>query len=252
MSDETPQRKTCTKCGVEKTLDEFSRQASGKLGRKRHCKSCSAEYDRERYTKNRDRILEQKREYREANSERLAERNREYRDANSGRIAEKNRKYRDANRDRINEKMRDYYQQNRNRIAERDRKYREVNRHRIAEQRRANRTYHTSLQARRRARKKSLPFETVLPRDVAIRDGAWCWMCGDELSDYDPAHLDHLIPVAADPEELERWNVVNPGTVHANMCLACPGCNYRKSNRIMLCAVARYLVNFNAESEIAA
>ena len=42
--------KRCTKCGVTKALDEFSKHKSRKDGRNSHCKKCNAKYqaDRER------------------------------------------------------------------------------------------------------------------------------------------------------------------------------------------------------------
>lgn len=40
------EKKICSKCGVEKTLDEFSRGV-GKSGRKAACKKCDAEYFQE-------------------------------------------------------------------------------------------------------------------------------------------------------------------------------------------------------------
>ena len=39
--------KTCSKCGKEKPLEEFSRQAQGKYGRRADCKSCVATWQRE-------------------------------------------------------------------------------------------------------------------------------------------------------------------------------------------------------------
>lgn len=112
-----------------------------------------------------------------------------------------------------------------------------------------NRSRLTAYERHHQALKRSLPSETVILHDIAVRDGAWCWVCGDELSEYNPAHLDHLVPILADAEQLTVWGVENPGTVAANMSLACPSCNIRKSNRVMLCALARYLRNHNAEME---
>jgi 5-methylcytosine-specific restriction endonuclease McrA len=114
------------------------------------------------------------------------------------------------------------------------------------------RAYASAKSRKRAALKALLPSETVLLREIALRDGATCWMCGDELSEWNPAHLDHLVPLSADTGLLEAWGVENPGTVRANMALACPTCNIRKSNRLMPCALARYLRNLSAESEIAA
>ena len=46
---EPPTEKSCTKCGVVKPLDEFSRRASAKYGRTPWCKTCIAEQSAARY-----------------------------------------------------------------------------------------------------------------------------------------------------------------------------------------------------------
>jgi len=79
-----PKSKICNKCGVEKPLDEFNRNKSKKFGRASHCKVCVAEY----YGKNRERLREQERQYREENRERVRERNRQYYEANHEKISE--------------------------------------------------------------------------------------------------------------------------------------------------------------------
>lgn len=132
--------------------------------------------------------------------------------------------------------MREYMPRHRDRKRAYDREYVQKNWDRDYPYRLAN-------FRKRYARKLSLPSELVTIRDVALRDSSWCWLCGDELSDLDPSHMDHLIPLAADPELLARWGIENPGTVLANMALACPPCNIRKSNKILPCAIARYLRN---------
>jgi hypothetical protein len=90
----TPKSKICTKCDIEKPLEEFSRQKGGKFGRRAHCKVCMAEYreanreQRRQYKKaNRERLLEQKRRYYEANRERLLEQKRRYYEANPEKFA---------------------------------------------------------------------------------------------------------------------------------------------------------------------
>lgn len=179
--------KTCTKCGVEKSLDYFHRQKSGRFGRASTCKEC--------------RVLE----------------SRKYYESNRRAIRDKQSAYRDDNSDKIRDGLKKYYA--------------------------GNRQWFIARNTAVRSLRKSLPSERVTVKQVALRDGAHCWLCGDELSDFDPSHMDHLIPLAADPELLSIWGVDNPGTVLANMALACPSCNIRKSNKILPCAIARYLRN---------
>lgn len=46
--------KTCTKCGVEKPLTEFSKTPKGEFGVKSRCKACVNEYSRQRQKRKRD------------------------------------------------------------------------------------------------------------------------------------------------------------------------------------------------------
>lgn len=140
------------------------------------------------------------------------------------------------NRERRITQVREYYRANQPRISEYWKQYRKDNAD-VVKYRKLKYVH------ARRARKLLLPYETVAVKQVAVRDGAWCWLCGDELSDFDPSHMDHLIPLSADTDLLTAWGVENPGTVLANMALACPSCNMSKSNKVLPCAIARYLRN---------
>jgi len=40
-------KKICTKCNIEKSLDDFSKNSTGKFGRSSWCKKCSAAHKRE-------------------------------------------------------------------------------------------------------------------------------------------------------------------------------------------------------------
>ena len=138
-----PKSKRCTKCKVEKLLEEFNKQKPGKFGRGAQCKVCMAEYreanreQRRQYlAANRERLSEQKRQYNEANREKISEQRRRYREGNREKIAEQKRRYYEANREKISEKERRYYEENRERIAERCSQYNGKNSERIAAQKR--------------------------------------------------------------------------------------------------------------------
>jgi hypothetical protein len=99
---------------------------------------------------------------------------------------------------------------------------------------------------KRRARELGLPAGPWSRAQIIERDGPACWLCGIVP---DSPHVEHLIPIMADPEKLAAWGVENPGTVLANLGIACGSCNSTKGNRIMPCAIARYLRNLAAEGE---
>jgi len=104
-----PNSKICTKCKVEKLLEEFNKQKPGKFARASRCKVCMAEY--------REANREQRRQYHEANRERIAERQRQYTEANRERIAEQKRRYYEENRERITEQKRQYNEANPEKLA---------------------------------------------------------------------------------------------------------------------------------------
>jgi len=109
----TPKSRICTKCGVEKPLDEFHKRKIGKFGRESRCKVCKAEH----YQKNRERVLVRQRRYREANPGKLQEQDRRYYVKNRGRISEKKRQYREANPGKLRERARRYYEENLEKFA---------------------------------------------------------------------------------------------------------------------------------------
>lgn len=53
--------KACSGCGQTKALDQFHRRAASQDGRTGQCKPCRVEYNRQRYTADRRRILDRQR-----------------------------------------------------------------------------------------------------------------------------------------------------------------------------------------------
>jgi hypothetical protein len=48
--------KTCTKCNIEKSLDDFNNHPDGPMGKDTQCKKCKAEYAREYRKKNPEKV----------------------------------------------------------------------------------------------------------------------------------------------------------------------------------------------------
>lgn len=55
--------RVCTKCGIEKPLSEFHRDAYKRGGRRSQCKECRRELVRQFYRRNKDHLCEGKRQY---------------------------------------------------------------------------------------------------------------------------------------------------------------------------------------------
>lgn len=89
--------KICSKCKIEKSLDEFGNAKREKDGKKYQCKECSKIYDKynpEREKawrlKNRDKLIESKKTYRKNNKDKIKE-------------------YIHNNKDKINNRIKDKY-----------------------------------------------------------------------------------------------------------------------------------------------
>jgi 5-methylcytosine-specific restriction endonuclease McrA len=99
--------KACTRCGVSRPLEEFPVRKSSKDGRGYWCTPCKREADKAHYQRN----AESRRQYfRDRHSERrddsdYVEKKRGWRNSwaerNRQKIAEKNKRYREANREKI-------------------------------------------------------------------------------------------------------------------------------------------------------
>jgi hypothetical protein len=114
------------------------------------------EFKRKRYEANREKVCESQRKYYEANREKQRESQRKYYEANRDKMLERRKKYHEANRDKILERHKKYYEANRDKMLEWKKEYHEANREKLMIQ-----------GARKRARKKGLPFDLVL-EDIII------------------------------------------------------------------------------------
>ncbi|PAU90099.1 hypothetical protein CK505_12530 [Kocuria sp. WN036] len=74
--------KTCTKCGVDKQLDEYTRDKRASDGRRSECKACVATRNAAYRDANREKVARWRASYRDANRETLRVRNAAYFAAN--------------------------------------------------------------------------------------------------------------------------------------------------------------------------
>ena len=139
--------KTCTKCKVEKDIEEFGNCRSNKDGKNYKCKLCMDEYNadnkertnknrRQYYKDNKDKIKKYADKYKAGNKERINESRKQYRIDNKDKI----KKYADDNKDKIKmyrennkDKSKQYYEDNKEQHRERGKLYRKNNKERILE-----------------------------------------------------------------------------------------------------------------------
>lgn len=237
--------KTCTKCGEEKSLDDFHRRKASKDGREASCKTCRQGY----YQENKDAFRERTYKWRAENPEGDREiRKRAY--WNGGK--EKQREWNEANRDKRREYARHWYHANpdkakaiwlrfkennpdywrdyftgpglKYRIADRER-YRsdpefrqsELQRGRDYKQRHPEKGRESTR--RYRARKFEAFVEHMAEDEIIQRDLGLCGICGDQVMT--ELEIDHIVP-------LSRKGLHSPD----NLRLTHKSCNRQKHDKL--------------------
>lgn len=145
--------KTCTKCKLEKSLDQFSKQSTLSDGLKKQCKDCDKMYANNYQNINKIKLSNNAKEYYIKNQEKISNRTNEYYHTNKPVVSIKKKEYRLKNLIEIRRKGKLYRESNPDRMKE----YRELNSEKIKD---TVRKYHiknmdlvNSITARRRAAK---------------------------------------------------------------------------------------------------
>ena len=210
--------KTCTKCGVEKTPGEFTKDKSREDGLYPQCKACRKAF-REA---NREKILKQKREHWHANRDEIGVKRRAKYQDNPKHTLALNKAWREANREKIRESRRAYRDTNREKIRASKKRYRDANKEKILEKSRA---YYAANPhkflihgQRRRARERNADGSATA-KDIQSRldaHGHKCIFCGST----EDLHLDHVKPLSKGGS---NWP--------SNLAPACGPCNLSKAAR---------------------
>jgi 5-methylcytosine-specific restriction endonuclease McrA len=197
--------KACSKCGTEKSLESFSPNRLGRLGRHSVCRACQGVANARWREANRERKLETDAAYRAANHDRIKagikewrERNRERQSAtaaawyaaNRERKLAKNAEWRAANLQRFNEAGAAWRAANPDRLAAYTKKYRDL---------------------RASAPGSEYTTDALIAARVQTYGGL-CFYCGDQATE-----VDHRIPLSRGGS---HWP--------ANIVPACRSCNARK------------------------
>jgi hypothetical protein len=244
MSNDTIPTKICTKCGQEfpATLEYFYASKRGYLGLRADCKACKDIAVRENRAKNKERIIQRRKERYQNNKEKEREYNRQYRATHAKEIAEYSREYYkrnrpegrksdyQTNREVILQQQKKYRQENQEKEYKRKRLYQQNNREKVLNYQRQwkenNRDKIRIYSQRRDARKRNLPDTYTVEEWLACLEyfNHCCAVCGAQLRDLfgeiEP-HADHWIALN-DPD--------CPGTVAENMVCLCNGCNVSKQD----------------------
>jgi len=135
---------------------------------------------------------------------------------------EVSRVWKDAHRERVNELGRGYYARHREDLRRGQQRWRDTNRERFRAMQASWAARHPEKvndgARRRRARMAGAVTEIFARQEVWLRDRGRCHICGVRC-DNKHWHLDHLVPLSKG----------GPHT-RANVAVACPDCNRRRSN----------------------
>lgn len=240
------EHKRCGRCKQWRTLDQFGASRATWDGLWGRCRECSSESDKARYWADPQKARDRVSEYNELNRDR---RNAEYRARYEGDSTARRAsatKWKEANRERTLEYARAYAEVNAEERRSQRAARKEQERVTAAAWRAKNPHVKVQAEAKRRARKNSLPHERWTEQQVIERDGIMCWVNGCPVGaplnhgtgarrkrDWD---IDHLIPLSADYPG-------HPGDTLANLAIACNRCNNWKNSKLLPAAIARYESN---------
>lgn len=245
---QTPQMKTCTRCGQTKTAESFNKNARTKDGLTPHCKECRKAHrdatketraikDREHYERTRDQKLEYAREYRISHSDEIKEWKKNYRIENREKLAEKDKRYREANLTEINTKRKAKYAADPEKFLQQAKKWAENNVEKANANKRKwalrnqekasnagkqwrsnNPEKRAEMKLRRRARIALNPVYEVSDEFLKHLYASPCVACGST----EKITADHIIPVARGGEHSE-----------SNLQPLCGSCNSSKRDLTM-------------------
>lgn len=80
--------KVCSKCCIEKSVDQFSKQKRGKYGTRSMCKDCESHYNKQYRDQNHELVLGRQKKYRQQNRKMAAASKKKWRQANPHRHTE--------------------------------------------------------------------------------------------------------------------------------------------------------------------
>ncbi|AXH72170.1 MAG: HNH endonuclease [Siphoviridae sp. ctdc_1] len=217
--------KRCKCCDNERPISDFYRDVKKKDGLDIYCKECTRQRVNSWREKNRDRYLQNCKNYYSENREEISLKSAVYRSENKEQIRRSDEKYRSQNRDKKNAQQKFYRSQNKDVISERNRKYKlenpekikQKNRNYVARNPEKARLWAVNNQHKRRSYKKSSLKSSEL-KEWLVSQPKVCLYCRCECEQN--FHIDHITPLSK-------------GGLHEiqNLTISCEWCNCHKSNK---------------------
>lgn len=198
--------KICTKCGINKILEDFYKDARAKNGKTSTCKICINKY----YVNNKQRILKNRQEYRTKHTQEISENNKKYRVKNRQRLLKISKHYYVENKQYFLE----YYENNKQKTLKYKEEYLKTDKGKLA----VNKYNHN----RRTNISNSIKNLTVEEKNYILYNlqNNQCVRCGRTFNEELKPTLDHIIPV----------NKGGPLTKE-NVQFLCQSCNSKKHTK---------------------
>ena len=95
--------KICSKCGIEKSLDQFPKRKDSKDGLRTDCNECNRKQKKQYYEDNKEILIEKQRQYYEENKEIILEKQKQKYEDNREVILERNKNYSEIHKEEIKE-----------------------------------------------------------------------------------------------------------------------------------------------------
>lgn len=106
MCDTEVTTKKCSKCGIEKSFENYHKHSEGKYGLRPDCRDCCHLRKKEHYHKNKEKYAVANKLKRETNPEYYREYSKEYQKSHSVELKAKSKSYREKNKEAIRERNR--------------------------------------------------------------------------------------------------------------------------------------------------
>jgi hypothetical protein len=184
----------CKYCNKDKSLDDFPYYEARRW---RICSICLKTYKAKYYQRDKEKILEQRKQYYKENREQ---------------ILEYQKKYYKENKDKVHAKERSYRSRNKDKVSQWRKKYNDAHPEKSRE-----------WSSKRRARKRNVESEPWTHEEIAQAGTGFCPYCGKEIGlvyDSNIMEIDHMIPLARKGPNLKE-----------NLEPICCSCNAKKHTK---------------------
>lgn len=188
-------RKVCSRCGVECSIDFFYKDNRTKDGLQGACKDCQRRSSNDYKRRNREKMNEYGRMWYQGNKGKYAEWCRSWQDNNKEKYLENQRRWRKRNPDKVKAIWEKHYKKNREAINEKNQRWWADNPEYMQEWKNKNRERVNENHARRKAIIRNATVEKVDYEVILQEYNSICYICGENIA-RDDLHFDHVIPLA--------------------------------------------------------